>query len=76
MNWHQPRMNEAITAYEDRIQAANRIIHDNVNVIVQCHAALRAAREAIEWYNAGAFEVGEVPVSDWIADALDAGIRS
>ena len=68
-------MNWQIRVFYERIEAANEIIREQNLAIAQRQAALLAANEAIEWYNAGAFEVDGVPVSAWIADALDAGIR-
>src|SRR5690349_11924178 len=81
MSWHQRDvaamlgLNILPSEYEQRLAAANRIIHDLTLVVAHKHAALLATRKPIEWYNAGAYEVDGVPISDWISDALDAGIR-
>ena len=54
----------------------DNIIQEAIRAIAHRQAALKAAREAIEWHNIGAFEVNGIAVSDWISDALDSGIRT
>jgi hypothetical protein len=48
MNWH-------INFLQQRLDAANRIMEQQVLALSQAHAALVQAKIALEWYGAGAF---------------------
>jgi hypothetical protein len=64
MNWH-------ISFLQQRLDAANRIMEQQVLALGQAHAALVQAKAALEWYGAKEFEGAHgITVGDQIDDAL------
>jgi len=63
MNWH-------INFLQERLDAANRLMEQQVHALSQAHAALVQAKAALEWYGAQKFEHDGVAVGDRIDDAI------